>query len=440
MCPTNPRVKRNEQSNINAVLADITGALVGHFKMTTLLSKVVETSMRTLQAEVCSIFLEDKQNEPGVVTMMAGSGFARKLVGKAKYKIGEGFTGTVANYGSRFNIKSREELENLEVDGKQVWKGKFDKEQWPSEHSEFRNCIAFPLKIKDQVLGVIKVENKDPEYGDHFTEEDDRYFEIIANVVALAIENARLHDARLHEQIERQLKAIAGKAAHRINNQITNYDGIEIELAEQACMAIPDKQKLREITLRMTTTTRNLKRMVREFITYGKPLVIVKEPSNLNKIIQDEIWLARSQAIKIESYLDDSLPVIPVDAGRFAEAIKELLRNSIKAISNNPNYQQLGKIIVTTKLIGEDLSSDPRIPNTPKNVIIEIADSGPGFPANFPICEPFQSTDPQSTGLGLATVKELVEAHGGAITASQSEDGGALIRMTVPLRDQEERE
>jgi len=60
--------------DINEVLAEITSALVGHFKMPILLDEVVNTSMRTLNAEVCSIFLEDKEKEPGVLTMRAGLG------------------------------------------------------------------------------------------------------------------------------------------------------------------------------------------------------------------------------------------------------------------------------------------------------------------------------------------------------------------------------
>src|SRR5438128_809876 len=104
-----------ETPDINRVLADISGALVGQFEISALLEQVVDTSMRTLHAEVCSIFLRDREGDPEVVTMRAGSGFAAKLVGKARYRIGEGFTGTIAKYGRKFNIKSREELEHLTV-------------------------------------------------------------------------------------------------------------------------------------------------------------------------------------------------------------------------------------------------------------------------------------------------------------------------------------
>ena len=405
-----------ERPDINKVLADITGALVGKFKIATLLEQVVETSMRTLHAEVCSIFLTDREKDPQVLTMMAGSGFAAKLVGKSRYKIGEGFTGAIAKYGSKFNIKSKDELENLTVGGQKVWLGKFDQEQWPSGQSEFRSCIALPLKIKDQILGVIKAENKRRDYGSHFTEADEQYIETIANVVALAIENVRLH-----EQTENQLKAISMKAAHRINNQITNYDGIQLDLEEQSKSAIADRQKLREVATRVSQTTRSLKRMVTEFRNYGKPLVVEKKPADINRVISDEVWLARPPAnVRIRKELDSSLAEVNLDAGRFAEAIKELLRNSLKAIGDRD-----GEIVVRTMRgrFGTDLA--------PASVEVEIEDSGPGFPTDFPIFTPFQSTDPQCTGLGLATVKELVEAHGGRIEASRGRLGGASIRMLI---------
>jgi signal transduction histidine kinase len=416
-----------ENSDINKVLADITDALVGRFKMSALLDQVVETSMRTLEAEVCSIFLEDKRTEPGVLIMMAGSGFAKKLVGEAKYKIGEGFTGTIAKYNQKFNIKSRQELEALEVNGESVWRGKFDVNQWPTGQSEFRNCIALPLKIKDQVLGVIKVENKKIEKGEYFTEEDEKYLEIIANVVALAIENARLH-----EQIEKQLKAIAAKAAHRINNLLTNYDGIELELYDQLSAPTTDKEQLADIRGRISETTRSLKRMVAEFKGFGIPLMIEKTPTDLNQIIIDEVRIAKMPPeISLDFNLAPDLPKIPLDAGRFNETIKELISNSRKAILKNPDPAKQGKIVISTSLLAPEPSGDNSA--KPSYVVVEITDNGPGFPPDFPLFEPFQTTDPQSTGLGLATVKELIESHGGIIEAHNQEGQGVLMRLRLPF-------
>jgi signal transduction protein with GAF and PtsI domain len=317
------------ESGVQEVLSSITSALVGHFEMSKLLDQVVSTSMSTLHATVCSIFLMEKEKDHhSVLIMRAGSGFAKALVGIAKYELGQGFTGYIAKHKTGFNIKTREELENLEIDGQLIWQGKHDNEQWPSKTSEFRNCIALPLLIKGECLGVIKVENKQPVFGDFFSIEEKEYFEIIANVVALAIENAKLHS-----QTEKQLKAIAGKAAHRIHNQAINYDGIEYSLVKEFEKSDPDMANVHIVINRLQETTRNLKRMTDEFKNYGKPLRLKRSLTDVNQVIKDEIWLAEPpDTIQISYKLDERLPKTWIDAARFAEAIKELLRNSIKAI------------------------------------------------------------------------------------------------------------
>lgn len=158
--------------DITKVLAEIAGEVVGQFDEKVLLDKIILLTMNTLHAEVASLFLEDKEKEPGVIVCVAGSGFAKKIVGVARYKSGESLTGTVFQSGEGYNSKNPEEHRQLKIQNKQAWEGRFDNIQWPSGKSEFRNGIGLPLKIKDQILGVIKVENKIEEFGDFFTEED----------------------------------------------------------------------------------------------------------------------------------------------------------------------------------------------------------------------------------------------------------------------------
>jgi signal transduction histidine kinase len=420
------------ESGARQVLSSITGALVGHFEMARLLDQVVSTSMETLHAEVCSIFLVEWEKDNPVVIMRAGSGFAKPLVGKAKYELGEGFTGYIAKHKKGFNIHSREELETLSVDERPIWQGKHDPSQWPSGRSEFRNCIALPLLIKDECLGVIKVENKQPTSGEYFTEDESSYFEIIANVVALAIENAKLH-----QQTENQLKAIAGKAAHRIHNQAANYDGIEFALEEEFGRPVPDRARLQQVVKRLQETTRSLKRMTEEFKNYGKPLKLMRSETDINKTIKDEVWLAKPpDTITIDCRLDERIPAVWIDAPRFAEAIKELLRNSIKAISSKVSSR--GSIYVSSHLdVGRANDKSEDSEGASSRIHIVIQDDGPGFPPGFPVFEPFHSTDPSSTGLGLATVKELVEAHGGRIWLESG--AGSRIEMELPIAQEDDR-
>ena len=401
------------------VLSSITGALEGQLDMQLLLDQVVTTSMETLWAEVCSIFLVEREGDRESVVMRAGSGFAKRVVNKAKYELGEGLTGHVVQNMKGYNFGSRDELENLKENGKLIWEGKHDKRQWESGQSEFRNGIVLPLIIRGRCLGVIKVENKHPAAGERFCELDQLYLTTIANVVALAIENAKLH-----ERTEVQLKAIAGKAAHRICNQTTDYDGIEKYLEAEIIGGVPNLNQLGVILDRLRASTRNLKRTTDEFKNYGKPIHLNPTRRDVNRIIEDEVRLVETNhKVPIQMSLDHNLPMLLVDAPRFAEAIKELLLNSVTAIKKKSAQDEEGNIQVTSQFVQH---------TEPYSVHVTITDNGPGFQPNFPLFEPFYSTNPDSMGLGLATVKELIEAHKGSIQ-TQAVNNGASIRIEIPF-------
>jgi signal transduction histidine kinase len=67
------------------------------------------------------------------------------------------------------------------------------------------------------------------------------------------------------------------------------------------------------------------------------------------------------------------------------------------------------------------------------SILIKIEGNGPGFPKEFPVFEPFNSTYPQRTGLGLATVKETIEAHGGTIRLIEKDGGGACFEILLNI-------
>ncbi len=69
-------------------------------------------------------------------------------------------------------------------------------------------------------------------------------------------------------------------------------------------------------------------------------------------------------------------------------------------------------------------------------VVISVADSGPGFPRDdvARIFEPLFTTKPRGLGLGLAIVQKIVVHHGGAVSAENGRDGGAVVTVELPLK------
>jgi nitrogen fixation/metabolism regulation signal transduction histidine kinase len=72
-----------------------------------------------------------------------------------------------------------------------------------------------------------------------------------------------------------------------------------------------------------------------------------------------------------------------------------------------------------------------------KVVEIVVADNGPGFQTGSvsQVFDPYVTTKPRGTGLGLAIVKKLVEEHAGTIEAENRDEGGAMIRIQLPVNE-----
>jgi len=412
--------KFEEQSKtISEALADIAGSVVGSFRQDELLNKIVETTMKTLNAEVCSIFLR-KPNVPDVVIVcVAASGFATPLINTAEYKKDGGFTWHVFETGREYNILNKEQRDNLKIAG--IWKSRYDRLQWGTDENgkkaqdEFRNLLALPLKIKNDTVGVIKAENKKD--VTNFSNEDLVIFETIANVIALAIENARLY-----EQLEKQLKAASAKAAHKINNQVTSYDYVLAVLREESVKwLLPNRAKLKKLADRIYENTVDLKKMTEDFKRFGKPLNLDKKLNDVNEVLHEEVATAKrdSPELNIQLRSDEKIPYFKFDKGVFAENIREMLRNAKRAVAESK-----GQIRVSSETVEKEAR---------KFVKITIEDDGPGISKDFPIFTPFHSSRSDGTGLGLATVKDSVEAHGGKIILIREGKKGACFEIELPI-------
>ena len=112
-----------------------------------LLNIVCKGAVDLLQAEAAAVYL--KQDEE--VVMRSAYGYSETLVGRARYRLGEGITGWIAE-GNEFKANSRREI----VDHPNH-KGKYDAEIWTDGMHDCNSLLGLPLYIAGEVYGLIKV-------------------------------------------------------------------------------------------------------------------------------------------------------------------------------------------------------------------------------------------------------------------------------------------
>ncbi len=174
-----------EGSRLMKVVEEVSSAMGQAYQLNDFLQQTIERSANALNAEVGSIYLIDEGTD--TLVMSAAHGFNKNLIGKAKYKIGQGLTGEIAR-GKILNLKTHKE-----VISHPKYVGKYDDRIWDSEKR--RKCDTFlgvPIQAKDQILGVWKVENlkKSTDHpSPYFTDEDVQVTQVLSRFIAYAIEN-----------------------------------------------------------------------------------------------------------------------------------------------------------------------------------------------------------------------------------------------------------
>jgi two-component system OmpR family sensor kinase/two-component system sensor histidine kinase BaeS len=160
---------------------------------------------------------------------------------------------------------------------------------------------------------------------------------------------------------------------------------------------------------------------------------------DLNRIVSSVVERFRPQAdrqqISLGIELDAACPVLEADRDRIEQILINLLNNALHytpeggeiRISTSCNTQTAGQL--AKQFAGQF-------------ALVEIRDSGSGIPPDalpyiferFYRVDRSRSREEGGTGLGLAIARKLAEAHGGNLIAANIPEGGALFRLSLPLR------
>ncbi|MEO6921426.1 MAG: ATP-binding protein [Collimonas sp.] len=227
---------------------------------------------------------------------------------------------------------------------------------------------------------------------------------------------------------------VARRLAHEIKNPLT-----PIQLsAERLQMKLEDKLMTQDAAIlkKSTDTIVNqvaaMKRMVDDFRDYAKTPPAVLNELDLNVLVAEilHLYLAGDERDMIHASLAPDLPQIMGDATQLRQVIHNLLQNAQDAVMDRSADSLPPRIDVVTERVSYQ-SSDG---SSRTAVRLSITDNGAGFSPKIlaRAFEPYVTSKPRGTGLGLPMVKKIIDEHGGRIDLqNRSDTKGAKILILL---------
>lgn len=370
------------------------------------LNILVDRIAQIMSVEIVSLMLIGKNNSELLIKF--AKGLNNDVVENVKVKLGEGISGWVAQTGQSLLIK------DITKDSR------FNKR---SGKYSTNSLLSVPLKIGNNVIGVINVNNK--ESRKIFDEED---LDILTKVIDLATLVVVI--ASLKEDAK-ELDALRSKfianVSHELRTPLTALKEAIGIILDEIAGSINDKQR-RFLSL-ATKNIDRLGRLIDNILDFSKVEAETKEIKrtlfDVGEMVGATVLsfkpLADKQNIKIKSFLPKRKIDIWGDNDKLHEVITNFVDNAIK-------YNRRGGK-VEVKL--EDAGDNARIHVSDTGVGIPEGEMGKIFDRFNRIKGNFKE-NVKSNGLGLSIVKDIVEMHGGQIAVESKEEKGSKFTITLP--------
>jgi signal transduction histidine kinase len=336
------------------------------------------------------------------------------------FKLGEGVAGIVLATGRTINVA------DVRTDPRYVMARSDDE----PDNTSVRSLLVAPVKTEEKLLGTLSVQS--PTAG-AFTDHDERLLTTLGVQAAAAIEKARLYAdlqaALAHEKATRAqlvqseklaaLGRIVASVAHELNNPLQAIQNA-LYLIKLEQNLTPQAREDLQTVLNEADRMADLIARLRE--TYRPAHSEEFHLASINEIV-DEVrrligtHLRRNQ-ITYEAQYTPNLPYVPVIRDQIKQVLLNICLNAVEAMPDG------GKIVVHTDMAPQaDL------------VLVNIANTGPLIdPGVLPyIFDPFITTKEGGTGLGLAISYDILQRHGGRISAGSMPGVGPRFEIALPI-------
>lgn len=406
--PPYPPVVSREHARLHRVLEgllQISNFVGSVMLIDDILDRIVQITSDVMGVPVCSIYLVDEQER---LVLTSNKGFEPELRGAASFALSEGIPGWVYTTGEILA------LSDATIDPRYA--------PLPSTlEADCRAYLCAPLRIQEEIIGVMTA-RKQEVY--HFTHDEVILFETVCKQVAIVIEKARMYEQKIQAERLAAVAVSLSGVAHYIKNVLLTMQGGEY-LVEQG-LAKGALEHAREGWEVLKRANKKIRKLVENILNYCRQTEPNQRPVFLNSMVRDMVRsledTARERRVEVQADLDERLQQVWIDPEIFHDALLNLVVNAIEAIPEG----HPGKVLVATRRL------DGR-----NQFLIEVIDSGAGIPEEIrdKVFNLFFTTKgKKGTGIGLASARKTIEAHGGSIELAEPATGeGAHFMLYLPI-------
>ena len=216
------------------------------------------------------------------------------------------------------------------------------------------------------------------------------------------------------------LTLLAAGVAHEIGNPLNSLT-IHLQLLERELDQLPEGQRdtLNELISISRQEVARLDQIINQFLGAVRPTQPDLKQSSIQRVLKDTLEFLRHEIkdrdILVELEIIDDLPTVHIDQAQIKQAFFNIIRNAIQAMPNGG-------------LLKINMGANDRF------IMISFNDSGPGIAAEdiSRIFEPYHTTKPKGSGLGLMIVQRIVRDHGGQIEVDSHPGVGTIFTIFLP--------
>lgn len=223
---------------------------------------------------------------------------------------------------------------------------------------------------------------------------------------------------RLQDEVRRQekLAALGGLAAgvaHEIRNPLSSIKGLATFFASQ----FEDGSESRQAAGVMIQEVDRLNRAITELLDFARPTDLRFTPTDLAPLLSRSLQLIEQEAanldIQIDARIADNICPVMIDADRIAQCLLNIYLNALQAMKDG------GTLTIRCEAEGN------------QHARISVSDTGPGIETEHlkRIFDPYFTTKNKGTGLGLALVSKIMEAHQAQLNVESTPGKGATFTL-----------